>query len=359
MVYPRGCGGTLTGQKSPADSNGLSPRVRGNHIASLSQHANDRSIPAGAGEPRYMVFNLLVQWVYPRGCGGTCDHGPIFPTHAGLSPRVRGNQSLKLCHYHNGTVYPRGCGGTRMVDSVQDKDRGLSPRVRGNPTPANSTAKDNRSIPAGAGEPAFHHLIMGLIVVYPRGCGGTTLMNAGSDLQQGLSPRVRGNRLVVRFPCREHRSIPAGAGEPFVMVVIFSPFKVYPRGCGGTFSRSIFAFSAAGLSPRVRGNHKLPGTIDTSQGSIPAGAGEPFHLGGRMSKSEVYPRGCGGTPRMAQNSTSTKGLSPRVRGNQRLCPFLRKHLRSIPAGAGEPGPTLRPHCAHTVYPRGCGGTNVT
>ena len=50
------------------------------------------------------------------------------------------------------------------------------------------------------------------------------------------------------------RSIPACAGEPRFSGIAVSPFRVYPRVCGGT-SRSIATIACAlGLSPRVRGN---------------------------------------------------------------------------------------------------------
>ena len=49
------------------------------------------------------------------------------------------------------------------------------------------------SIPAGAGEPC-HGLPKWLPdVVYPRGCGGTAVSLADGILEDGLSPRVRGN----------------------------------------------------------------------------------------------------------------------------------------------------------------------
>ena len=52
----------------------------------------------------------------------------------------------------------------------------------------------------------------------------------------GLSPRVRGNPAREAEAAREERSIPACAGEPFLYSAGSEPVVVYPRVCGGTGS---------------------------------------------------------------------------------------------------------------------------
>ena len=71
--------------------------------------------------------------------------------------------------------------------------------------------------------------------VYPRVCGGTTLLIGGTYVRRGLSPRVRGNLLGYTGSRREQRSIPACAGEPSRVYRFASRAEVYPRVCGGTF----------------------------------------------------------------------------------------------------------------------------
>ena len=71
-------------------------------------------------------------------------------------------------------------------------------------------------------------------------------------------------------------------------------------------------------------------------GSIPAGAGEPWCGGDEPGVREVYPRGCGGTGMAGAGGNMDAGLSPRVRGNRSTDPYIRRSIRSIPAGAGEP-----------------------
>ena len=85
-------------------------------------------------------------------------------------------------------------------------------------------------------------------------CGGTEGDDAPLLSVKGLSPRVRGNRLVERNGGEVVGSIPACAGEPAGDIVLELPATVYPRVCGGTAVPVAERRSPAGLSPRVRGN---------------------------------------------------------------------------------------------------------
>ena len=91
-----------------------------------------------------------------------------------------------------------------------------------------------------------------------------------------------------------------------------------------------------GLSPRMRGNHDGDGFADKVFRSIPAYAGEPGHIRRQDSLLAVYPRVCGGTTLGRTRPRRSSGLSPRMRGNLYVVGPDGKHIRSIPAYAGEP-----------------------
>ena len=164
------------GEPSRSPGQGLSPRMRGNHldIGVLG------SIPAHAGEPMQVGFTVRAYRVYPRACGGTTS-ATLGRAHAGeppgrfdgLSPRMRGNRK-PTCRprMRVSSVYPRACGGTREARAFGDLP-GLSPRMRGNHHLCN--AQIDGSIPAHAGEPVTRYRSPGScrIWVYPRACGGT------------------------------------------------------------------------------------------------------------------------------------------------------------------------------------------
>ena len=212
------------------------------------------------------------------------------------------------------------------------------------------------SIPACAGEPQPSCPQYALVWVYPRVCGGTRLRLAPAISISGLSPRVRGNHDYARRCAACPRSIPACAGEPVRRRDVGDDASVYPRVCGGTAGAEIRQLTAAGLSPRVRGNLPNYSILDGDHRSIPACAGEPCGRAIESSPRTVYPRVCGGTRTHLDRVVDRRGLSPRVRGN--LSGFYEVTLRggSIPACAGEP---LRRHSIPSlieVYPRVCGGT---
>ena len=187
-------------------------------------------------------------------------------------------------------------------------------------------------------------------------CGGTIVAALGGGLPSGLSPRVRGNPPARQLAAIIARSIPACAGEPSRGGIPCRRCTVYPRVCGGTPQPRQSRMCQQGLSPRVRGNRGLSVEGNGSVRSIPACAGEPPDRRRRKSQRKVYPRVCGGTATAIRPWVGVSGLSPRVRGNRAGAESRAATRRSIPACAGEPAPARvrRPH--RRVYPRVCGGT---
>ena len=235
---------------------GLSPRVRGNRQLVPVKWRRRRSIPARAGEPCPTSRSPSAIWVYPRACGGTALASmPIFNTD-GLSPRVRGNPgpvqpggdgagsiparagepAAARDQNHHRRVYPRACGGTSHRTERAPRRSGLSPRVRGNLLLPEGGGLVARSIPARAGEPPSRRTRPRERKVYPRACGGTIPAPEPLVPGMGLSPRVRGNH-DGRVAANDLRgSIPARAGEPPSQSLMIRWARVYPRACGGTTS---------------------------------------------------------------------------------------------------------------------------
>ena len=250
------------------------------------------------------------------------------------------------------------CGGTRCRLVLMTTEEGLSPRVRGNRSRSAPARALDRSIPACAGEPIAIHGLQIALEVYPRVCGGTTNVWMFRSCWRGLSPRVRGNH---RDRGRQHGrngSIPACAGEPAGRRPRGGTGRVYPRVCGGTHAPSSPEGVMAGLSPRVRGNLEDPLGLGAGVGSIPACAGEPSRQGAGGNTRWVYPRVCGGTRDVRKAFELMVGLSPRVRGNRSRHRQPPRRVGSIPACAGEPGGSVGIHASLRVYPRVCGGTDM-
>ena len=309
--------------------------------------AASRSIPACAGEPRFLSSCSWASRVYPRVCGGT-DHTDFRQQSArvrsipacagepdsasttrqgseGLSPRVRGNHRntrISLTPTPKGSI-PACAGEPQAFSSPVNSGRGSIPACAGEPRSQRARRKSAGrrvyprvcggtgslrsssirlttygSIPACAGEPPRD--VLGAFQigprVYPRVCGGTRPTCSRPHWLMGLSPRVRGNR-ALRVACNVfQRSIPACAGEPRALKRSgHGSAWVYPRVCGGTHAICCAAVQVPGLSPRVRGN--LPGIHRPREGL------------------RYYPRVCGGTALVSLILGIAQGLSPRVRGN--------------------------------------------
>ena len=105
-------------------------------------------------------------------------------------------------------------GGTSIEGYYSAQYRGLSPRVRGNLNLLCVFGMDIGSIPACTGEPPAVRSTYTDLTVYPRVYGGTAFLVTMRDIYNGLSPRVRGNRVYQGLSLKCCRSIPACTGEP-------------------------------------------------------------------------------------------------------------------------------------------------
>ena len=202
---------------------GLSPRLRGNRSDTRDATIYMGSIPAPAGEPAlYGLRSCPALRVYPRACGGTHSISPFRNTRGlslapagepGSIPAPAGEPGQSATWSRQRTVYPRACGGTAIGADNYNLVGGLSPRLRGNRSTLRFGDSLIGSIPAPAGEPGSRSRASINWRVYPRACGGTKEVDRRANVYDGLSPRLRGNR-VRALALLVFRSIPAPAGEP-------------------------------------------------------------------------------------------------------------------------------------------------
>ena len=334
---------------------GLSPRVRGKPLFEVADVAPRRSIPACAGEAPSDQRAPADSRVYPRVCGGSVSGSCRVSFNEGLSPRVRGKQtpaernsdgtrSIPACAGEArgraacsaaAMVYPRVCGGSERLTPHLQIIPGLSPRVRGKRRLVGRAGICLGSIPACAGEAPGRLKRANSGGVYPRVCGGSVGGIRHAVRVSGLSPRVRGKHQRAVDDGDDVRSIPACAGEAIMAGLVTGLPQVYPRVCGGSSGGGLVVGAAAGLSPRVRGKQELPHIIGVTKRSIPACAGEAPAFSGSRTADMVYPRVCGGSKLLGGDGVLLPGLSPRVRGKRLRYRRYGVGGGSIPACAGE------------------------
>ena len=93
--------------------------------------------------------------------------------------------------------------------------------------------------------------------------------------REGLSPRVRGNRVFGGQQRDVDGPIPARAGQPLDLSLGEGDYTAYPRACGATMLARMRRAIKAGLSPRVRGNLLRRALVLHAPGPITARAGQP------------------------------------------------------------------------------------
>ena len=170
--------------------------------------------------------------------------------------------------------------------------------------------------------------------VHPRVCGERTTTPVGGTQTIGSSPRVRGTRARARCDHREHRFIPACAGNTLNHAQTREIATVHPRVCGERTGSIRQAQEPDGSSPRARGTRKAPMRASYSRRFIPACAGNAWHARARPWPWAVHPRVCGERRRSQPLRRDAGGSSPRVRGTRhRACPPAARG-RFIPACAG-------------------------
>ena len=243
------------------------------------------SIPAPAGEPVSCGRTTSRRRVYPRACGGTvrrCRAGAgghrVYRAcggyRGGLSPRLRGNPSLRCPPPIRLTgVYPRACGGTKPQDDQTITGR-VYPRACGGTGRCRTRLSRAGSIPAPAGEPRASNTVWRLrlrkdIGLSPR-LRGNPPPRPFPPRYTGLSPRLRGNRKYRAYSHRHiDRSIPAPAGEPGSRTTRAGPSEgSIPAPAGEPHKTNRSTAAGVGLSPRLRGNHPPPGLSPRLRGNL-------------------------------------------------------------------------------------------
>ncbi len=179
-VYPRWRGEHKTFTASASDPAGLSPLARGTLSKNVSVIVAARFIPAGAGNTAASIAGLVTGSVYPRWRGEHSNTRTEEASGAGLSPLARGTPSIRR---------------------IQERDQ--------------------RFIPAGAGNTNTGSMAPLLNSVYPRWRGEHCLFTTSGSVVSGLSPLARGTLAHKVAELQRLRFIPAGAGNTLKIYYCF------------------------------------------------------------------------------------------------------------------------------------------
>ncbi len=373
-VHPRVCGERSKRIRRRALLRGSSPRVRGTPYDRPRAVPQDRFIPACAGNaPPPAKFSSACT-VHPRVCGERIIPINSCVSSFGSSPRVRGtrkrkgypvadqrfipacagNASIRPTRYGRTPVHPRVCGERATGRHSTKQPTGSSPRVRGTLEKAKTPEVKSRFIPACAGNANAGPIIFVLYSVHPRVCGERYWILWRPAYSLGSSPRVRGTQCHAQSYSVTHRFIPACAGNAPEIVPVLSILAVHPRVCGERAWVHDEVMIDAGSSPRVRGTRACYVFLSWFPRFIPACAGNALARRSRIHSSTVHPRVCGERPCTVCATVTRSGSSPRVRGTQFYSSLHQRGERFIPACAGNALRHPPPSRYGPVHPRVCG-----
>ena len=212
---------------------GSSPRVRGKPLGLTDSNANNRIIPARAGQTRILPRLNITPSDHPRACGANETYCPLWMITQGSSPRVRGKHCRSV---------PARC------------------RIR--------------IIPARAGQTTMRRHCPPSTPDHPRACGANPPTGTQAKTPTGSSPRVRGKRGELPVHRTLLRIIPARAGQTCILGANGVPRPDHPRACGANRPYGHAALENAGSSPRVRGKRCRTCRCTGLHRIIPARAGQ-------------------------------------------------------------------------------------
>ena len=189
--------------------------MRGKPMAKNHWFGESGNIPAYAGKTEWGASGLAPPAEHPRVCG---ENGTVTKTPgqtAGTSPRMRGKlfcvhgrvefcrnipaYAGKTCSHpaNTGTLWehPRVCGENRMFMTLGLLGGGTSPRMRGKRQEGTGHSMVAGNIPAYAGK--THGRISQAVTEaeHPRVCGENHSASGMSPRALGTSPRMRGKRI--------------------------------------------------------------------------------------------------------------------------------------------------------------------
>ncbi len=170
-VHPRACGEHANDTVYNDTDLGSSPRMRGTHPRNRTGEAQGRFIPAHAGNTSSQFHALRSSAVHPRACGEHPTARSCLSTEAGSSPRMRGTHTARYNRLaqdrfipaHAGNtpqaarlqaqppVHPRACGEHIAHQQSYCSKTGSSPRMRGTRLRPGRRLRPSRFIPAHAG----------------------------------------------------------------------------------------------------------------------------------------------------------------------------------------------------------------
>ena len=214
-----------------------------------------------------------------------------------------------------------------------------------------------RIIPAHAGQTNRPRGIRGQGSDHPRACGANPCLVRVCAFCCGSSPRMRGKRMHMDMSSVAARIIPAHAGQTTSLFSSRKRVTDHPRACGANPRMLNVPHTPSGSSPRMRGKPMVQRIAVKHIRIIPAHAGQTPTGTCSAKPATDHPRACGANPVSEVKARWSVGSSPRMRGKHACLTGCPRPFRIIPAHAGQTVRCGSARCVVTDHPRACGANN--
>ena len=337
-VHPRAGGEHFNASEMAAIKAGSSPRGRGTPHFPPRWWGGRRFIPARAGNTVPILLSIGLGTVHPR-AGGEHSVRALRPClDPGSSPRGRGTRTGRPYPRPATAVHPRA-GGEHIRERFPLKSpAGSSPRGRGTPHARHGVKREHRFIPARAGNTRRVQACICSRTVHPRAGGEHFAVSSMALPASGSSPRGRGTLVFRMNAGRQVRFIPARAGNTQAVMTLRVTIPVHPRAGGEHSSSAVRNAWRTGSSPRGRGTLGCADGIAYVVRFIPARAGNTTGRRRTACRPPVHPRAGGEHCAASSIHFLIAGSSPRGRGTRPPSIGPAQTTRFIPARAGNTSP---------------------
>ena len=302
---------------------------------------------------------------------------PLSRCQTGSSPLARGTQAGALGELPHVRFIPARAGNTRPSrppprgTPVHPRSRGehpstgvshrasagSSPLARGTPVQPDVAGGRVRFIPARAGNTGSSSAAPRSPPVHPRSRGEHAAPEGAGRSSAGSSPLARGTPADQSGRGVCGRFIPARAGNTRRRLAAHVPIPVHPRSRGEHLKQFLVAVEVNGSSPLARGTRAPQPTAHRHLRFIPARAGNTSSAASSASTSPVHPRSRGEHTAAHEIAHLVDGSSPLARGTPDRAGDGRgrdRFIRFIPARAGNTPAPRLEPCPSSVHPRSRG-----
>ena len=175
---------------------GSSPHERGTGLSQRHAPADDRFIPARAGNSAARRHASEKRAVHPRTSGEQPDVAPFPDTIDGSSPHERGTAPATATTVSGRRFIPARAGNRHASRIIHSGLFGSSPHERGTVKGMTNAGRAIRFIPARAGNRNTHTGTHGRGAVHPRTSGEQIAQAVMGHTTVGSSPHERGTDLA-------------------------------------------------------------------------------------------------------------------------------------------------------------------